>query len=103
MKTCYRYEGGTFIDAKSLLDLTTDSLDSALARAGYFLQLQMPENSVAAIYQHVNGNNGVPYFLIPLWGESSEIAMLVADDLNQLLATLAAIEPLTRYSTNFRE
>lgn len=39
-----------------------------------------------------------PHFLIDLWGEESQIALLVADDLNQLLATLKAVEPLSEYS-----
>ncbi len=102
MKTCCRYENGQFVEAKSPLDISTGSFDSALTDAGYFPQLQMPENAVAVatVYQHKGGKDGVPYFLIDLWGEESQIAMLVADDLNHLLATLAAVEPLTRYSAS---
>lgn len=100
MTTCYRYENGIFVNAKSPLDATLNSLDVAIHDAGYNPQLQMHDNSVATVYQHMDGNDGVPQFLIDLWGEESQIAMLVADDFNQLLATLSAVEPLGRYSTN---
>ena len=94
MKFCYCFENGTFVEAKSPLNTKTESLYSALTAAGYFPQLQTAENTIATVYQHLNGNNGVPYFLIDLWGEESQIAMLVAADLNQLLSTMKAIEPL---------
>jgi len=95
MTACYRYEHGTFVEAQSPLDTTTGTLDTALSAAGYFSQLQ---TTIATIYQHINGENGSPHFLIDLWGEESQIALLVADDLNQLLATLKAVEPLSEYS-----
>lgn len=94
MTYCYRYADGKFISAKSPLDATTDNFDSALTDAGYFPQLQSVENSVATIYQHVSGSNDEPHFLVDLWGESSVLAMLVADDFNHLLVTMKAIEPL---------
>jgi hypothetical protein len=105
IKTCYRYEDGIFVDAKSPLDATIGSWDTAIADAGYRPQLQLPnkndhEFSVATIYRHLNGKNDVPFFLVAVWGEDSEIAMMVVDDFIHLMATLKAIEPLTRYSTN---
>ena len=96
MTYCYRYERGAFVEATSPLDTKTGSFDAA----GYFPQLQAPDSSsaVATVYQHMNGDNGMPHFLIDLWGEESQIALLVADDLNQLLATLKAVKPMTRCS-----
>jgi len=94
MTTCYRYANGKFSSASSPLDTTIDNFDSALTNAGYFPQLQSVENSVATIYQHVSGKNDEPHFLIDLWGESSQLAMLVADDFNHLVETMRAIEPL---------
>lgn len=104
MKTCFRFDRGLFIGANYPLDSTVSDWGEALIRAGYFEQLRMPTkddslNSVATVYQHVGDKTDVPHFLISLWGDSSEIALLVVDDFNHLMATLAHIEPLTRYST----
>ncbi|KXS31664.1 MAG: hypothetical protein AWT59_2223 [Candidatus Gallionella acididurans] len=107
MKTCYRYENGTFVDAQSPFDATIGSWNTAIADAGYRPQLQVPtvndhDYPVATIYRHIDGND-VPEYLVAIWGEDSEIALLVVDDFIHLMPTLTAIEPLTRYSTNLSE
>ena len=97
MTYCYRYADGKFTTATSPLDTTTDNFDLALINAGYFPQLQSTENSVDTIYQHVYVKDDEPQFLVDLWGESSQLAMLVADDFNHLMETMRAIEPLAGY------
>lgn len=79
---------------------------TAIADAGYRPQLQQPtindyEFSVSIIYQQLNSIDGAPDYLVAIWGEDSEIAMLIVDDFSHLMTTLAAIEPLTKYSTKF--
>jgi len=108
MKTCYRYENGTFVDAQSPFDATKGSWDTAIADAGYRQQLQVPAKDdhdypVATIYQHLDGKNDVPDYLVAIWGEDSEIALLVVDDFVHLMPTLEAIEPLTRYTNRLQE
>lgn len=104
MNTCYRYEHGNFVEAQYPLDSTVDDWDRAISRAGYYEQIQMPTNNalattVATVYQHENDKGNAPHFLISVWGRDLEMALLVADDFGHLLKTLAAIEPLARYST----
>ena len=105
MMNCLRCENGIFVEARYPLDSTECDWDEALSKAGYFEQLRFltKEDSMPSavnIYQHTGDKEGIPHFLINLWGKESEIALLVADDLNHLLATLTIIEPLTRYSTH---
>ena len=101
LSTCLRLENGQFVPAVDPLDKNLDEATS-ITRAGYFKQFQAGEASVATVYQHIDGD-GVPKHLISVWGGEAEIALLIADDFNHLIATMEKIDVLIRYTCDIQE
>ena len=92
MSTCFRLENGQFVPATDPLDRNLDEATS-FTRAGYLKQFPLDGDSVATVYQHMDGV-GMPKFIVSVWGVESEMALLVADDFNHLIATRGKIAPL---------
>jgi hypothetical protein len=99
LSTCLRLENGQFVPAVDPLDRNLDEATS-LTRAGYFKQFPAEVVSAVTIYQHIDGV-GMPKYLVSVWGVESEMALLVADDFNHLIATMEKIDVLTKCARTY--